>query len=86
MNVPFGPGREECAPADRYDFIELFAGIGCAATGLGVGPGGAWKVAFANDHSEQKARLYPLHHPGVPLRFCDISELTASDLPYASLW
>ena len=59
-------------------YYEFFAGGGMARLGLGE----AWDCLFANDIDEQKAASYRLNFKSAPeLKVCDISTVTASDLP-----
>ena len=61
-------------------FAEFFAGIGLVRIGLEQA---GWKVAFANDISQKKERIYKTHFKDNPSHFKleDIHNLKAEDIP-----
>ena len=58
-------------------FYEFFAGGGMARAGLGQG----WRCLFANDFDAKKAASYRANWGGAEMRFADIHDLQADDLP-----
>lgn len=59
-------------------FAEFFCGAGLAR--LGLGP--RWRCVLANDNDPKKARAYLLNFGlAVPLRVCDIADLSTADVP-----
>jgi DNA (cytosine-5)-methyltransferase 1 len=64
------------------NFVEFFAGGGCARLGLGD----AWTCLFANDFAPKKVATYRANFGPSEIRLQDIREVEASAVPAADLW
>ncbi|MBX3476954.1 MAG: DNA cytosine methyltransferase [Brevundimonas sp.] len=60
--------------------FEFFCGGGLAGLGLEAG-GRGFRIGFANDLDQAKARAFAANHPAVPLAVGDVWGLTPADLP-----